>query len=132
MAYPFYGSGPVHLLGADTSNITSPNIFVGDFKDVTLSIRTGSAFASRITVQACNLDGFQSSLSENGGFGNSTVPIGGWSHMTVILPTGVTNMFTIAAQGTGAGVPRWINVVRPTQDSGQTASNTTVVVYGHT
>ena len=132
MAYPFYGSGPVHLLGADTSNITSPNIFVGDYKMVTLSIRTGSPFASRITVQACNLDGFQSSLSENGGFGNSTVPIGGWSHMTVILPTGVTNMFTISAQGAGSAMPRWINVLRSTEVSGQTASNVTVALYGHT
>ena len=132
MAYKFYGSGPVHLLGADTSNLTSPNIFVGDFKDVTLSIRTGSPFASRITVQACNLDGFQSSLSENGGFGNANVPIGGWSHLTVILPTGVTNMFTISAQGAGSAMPRWINVLRSVQDSGQTASNVTVALYGHT
>ena len=131
MAAPFYGQTH-HMLGADTSDITSPNVFTGDFQKVTLSIRTGSAFASRITVQACNLDGFQSTLSENGGFGNTTVPIGGWSHLTVILPTGVTNIFTIAAQGAGSAVPRWINVLRSTQVSGQTDSNVTVTLYGHT
>ena len=130
MAYP-YISEQKHLLGADTSDITSINWFVGDFKSVVLSIRTGSAFASRITVQACNLDGFQSSLSENGGFGNSTVPIGGWSHLTVILPVSAANVFTIQPPG-GAGMPRWINVLRSTQVSGQTASNVTVVGYGHT
>ena len=130
MAYPFYGQTQ-HLLGADTSDITSPNLFTGDFKGLTLSITTGSAFASRITVQACNLDGFQSTLSANGGFGNSTIPIGGWSHLTVILPVSAANVFTIFPQG-GAALPRWINVLRSTQVSGQTASNVTVVAYGHT
>ena len=130
MSTPFYGKTK-HLLGAETSDITSVNWFVGDFRTVALSIRTGSPFASRITVQACNLDGFQSTLSENGGFGNSTVPIGGWSHLTVILPVAAANVFTIQAPG-GAGLPRWINVIRSTQVSGQTASNVTVTAFGHT
>ena len=130
MSTPFYGKTK-HLLGADTSNLTSTNWFVGDFKAVTLSITTGSAFASRITVQASNLDGLQSTLSENGGFGNSTIPIGGWSHLTVILPVAAANVFAIQPPG-GAAMPRWINVIRSTQVSGQTASNVTVVGYGHT
>lgn len=125
MALPYYGQTQ-HLLGADTSDLTSMNIFTGDFSTYVLSIRTGSAFASRITVQGCNLDGFQSTLSENGGFGNSTIPIGGWSHLTVILPVSVANVFTITP------LPRWINVIRSTQVSGQTASNVTIVGYGHT
>lgn len=125
MATPFYGDTK-HLLGADTSNLTSPNIFVGDYAAFSLSITTGSPFASRITVQACNLDGFQSTLSSGGGFGNSTVPVGGWSHYTVILPVGAANLFPITRG------PRWINVVRSTQVSGQTDSNVTVTLYGHT
>lgn len=125
MSYPFYGRQQ-HLLGADTSDLTSPNVFVGDYKTIALSIETGSTFASRITVQACNLDGFQSTLSANGGFGNSTIPIGGWSHYTVILPVGVANMFTLTPG------PRWLNVIRSTQVSGQTGSNVTVTIVGHT
>ena len=125
MAAPYYGQTH-HLLGADTSDITSPNVFVGDYKTLTISITTGSAFASRITVQASNFDGFQSTLSSAGGFGNSTVPVGGWSHLTVILPVSAANVFSITP------IPRWINVLRSTQVSGQTASNVTVALYGHT
>lgn len=113
-------------LGADTSNLTSPPFYVGDFRQITMSIQTGSAFASRITVQGSNGDGFQSTLSVNGGYGNSTVPIGGWSHLTVILPVGAINLFTI-----DPGF-RWLCVIRSTQVSGQTASNVTVTINGRT
>ena len=130
MGYPYLDK-TTHLLGADTSNLTSPNLFTGDYKTLVLSITTGSAFASRITVQGCNLDGLQSTLSSAGGFGNSTVPVGGWSHLTVILPVAAANVFTIQAPG-GAGLPRWVNVIRSTQVSGQTASNVTVTAFGHT
>lgn len=125
MSTPFYGKTK-HLLGADTSNLTSPNIFIGDFSRIALSIETGSAFASRITVQVSNLDGFQSTLSSGGGFGNSTVPVGGWSHYTVILPVAAANMFTLTPG------PRWMNVIRSTQVSGQTASNVTIILHAHT
>lgn len=113
-----------HLLGADSSNLTSPPVFVGDFRQMTISITTGSTHASRITVQGSNLDGFQSTLSSGGGLGNATVPVGGWSHLTVILPVGAANLFTI-----DPGF-RWLCVVRPTATSGQTASNVTVVLSG--
>lgn len=114
------------LLGADTSNVTSAPYFTGDFRQMTISVTTGSAFASRITVQASNADGFQSTLSSGGGYGNSTIPSGVWSHLTVILPVSAANVFSIDT------IPRWICVVRPTQASGQTASNNTVIVTGRT
>ena len=114
------------ILGADTSNVTSTNYFVGDLRQITISITTGSPHASRVTVQGSNADGFQSTLSAGGGFGNSTVPVYPWSHLTVILPSGAANIFTI-----DPGF-RWINAVRPTATSGQTASNITVVIAGRT
>ena len=113
-------------LGANTSDLTSAPWFVGDFRQIGISIQTGSAHASRITVQASNEDGFQSSLSANGGFGNSTIPVGGWSHLTVILPVGAINNFTLTP-----GM-RWLNVIRQTATSGQTASNVTVILTGRT
>lgn len=119
-----YTPRPKVILGADTSNVTSTNYFVGDFAALTISITTGSAHASRITVQGSNADGFQSSLSAGGGFGNATIPVNPWSHLTVILPVAAANIFTI-----DPGV-RWINVIRPTAASGQTASNITVIVAG--
>lgn len=112
------------LLGADTSNVTSPPIFVGDFQRVTISVTTGSGSASRITVQGSNGDGFQSTLSAEGGYGNSTVPVYPWSHLTVFLPVGADNFFSLTT------IPRWVCVVRPTLGSGQTASNITVVLTG--
>lgn len=113
-------------LGADTSNVTGVPWYVGDFRQITISITTGSAHASRITVQGSNADGFQSSLSAAGGYGNSTVPAWPWSHLTVILPSGAANIFTI-----DPGF-RWICCVRPTATSGQTASNITVILNGRT
>lgn len=121
---PYNYTRQQHLLGADTSNLTSPPYYTGDFRQLTLSVTTGSAFASRITVQGSNADGFQSTLSSAGGYGNSTVPVGGWSHLTVILPSGAANIFELPS------IPRWINVIRSTQVSGQTASNVTVVAAG--
>ena len=110
-------------LGADTSNVTSPPWLVVDWRQMSISVETGSAFASRITVQGTNLDGFKSTLSSAGGFGNSTVPVGNWSHVTIITGQG---LFTI-----DPGF-RWICVIRPTQGSGQTASNITVTLVGRT
>lgn len=114
------------LLGADTSNVTSPPVFVGDFQQAVISVTTGSAQASRITIQGSNADGFQSTLSSGGGYGNSTIPVGTWSHLTVFLPVGAANFFSLTT------IPRWICVVRPDHASGQTASNITVLLTGRT
>lgn len=115
----------IHV-GADSSSVTGTPWYVGDFRQLTISITTGSAHASRITVQGSNADGFQSTLSAGGGYGNATVPVWPWSHLTVILPSAAANIFTI-----DPGF-RWIVCTRPTATSGQTASNITIILNGRT
>jgi hypothetical protein len=104
-------------LGANSSNVTGTPYFVGDFTYLTVSKESGSAFASRLTILASNQDGFQSQL----GTANATVPAGNWSILTVITNQGIYPL--------DSGF-RWINAVRPTQTSGQTASNITVTFAG--
>ena len=45
---------------ASASSGTSPSIFVGDCRLLTLSVQTSTASASRYTVSLSNNDGFQS------------------------------------------------------------------------
>lgn len=106
-------------LGANTSVQTGNPFYVGDFKDLTVSITTGADAASRISILGSNEDGFQSTLSS----GSPTVNTNQWSHITQILSRGV---YTI---DTGF---RWINALRAASESGQTASNVTVIFAGTT
>lgn len=104
-------------LGADTSSQTGNPWFVGDFRTLTVSVTSGSAAASRLSILGSNNDGFNSTLSS----GNPTVDTNQWSHVTQILTQGV---FTIEPGF------RWINAVRATAFSGQTGSNITVIFEG--
>lgn len=107
-----------HLnLGANSSRQTGEPWFVGDFARLTVSLTTGAAAASRISIIGSNEDGFQSTLSS----GNPTVNTNVWSHLTQLLSPGV---FTI---DTGF---RWVNAIRAASESGQTASNVTVIFCG--
>ena len=48
------------LLGSDSSG-TSPHIFVGDCRLLTISVQTSTGSASNVTVSLSNSDGLQSS-----------------------------------------------------------------------
>lgn len=106
-------------LGANTSAQTGNPWFVGDFRQITVSVTTGAAAASRISIIGSNADGFSSTLSS----GSPTVNTNNWSHLTQLLAPGV---FTI-----DPGF-RWLNAIRAPSESGQTASNVTVIFAGRT
>lgn len=53
----------VRDLSTNTSLVTSPAWFTGDFRQLTLSVSTQSNAA--INVQSSNADGFQSAIPEN-------------------------------------------------------------------
>ncbi len=106
-------------IGANSSNETGNPWFVGDWARLTVSVTTGSAVGSRTTIVGSNEDGFSSTLSS----ADRTVNTNQWSIITTIVTPG---LYTI-----DAGF-RWINAIRATAFSGQTASNTTVVFAGST
>lgn len=106
-------------LGANTSSQTGNPFYVGDLRQITVSVTTGAAAASRISIIGSNADGLQSTLSS----ANPTVATNLWSHITQLLVPGI---FTI-----DPGF-RWVNAIRATSESGQTASNVTVIFAGRT
>ncbi len=106
-------------LGANSSLETGNPFLVADFALLTVSVTTGSAVASRTTIVASNEDGFQSTLSS----ANRTINTNQWSILTTIVAPGT---YTISPGF------RWVNAIRDTAFSGQTASNTTVVFAGTT
>lgn len=105
-------------LGAHNSLETGNPWFVGEYARLTASVITGAAAASRVTIVGSNLDGFASGLST----ALRTASNNTWSIVTVITGGGL-----IATIDTGF---RWINAIRDTSNSGQTASNITVVFNG--
>ena len=120
MARHLYTRQQVNLGAADSGTTGSP-WFVGDFVTLTVSIQTSSTSASRFTVMGSNLDGFQSTLSVNGGFGSYVQTGFGWSHITVITSQG---LYTI-----DPGF-RWINALRSDFNSGSASSNVTIIFEG--
>ena len=88
-------------LGAANSNLTGAIWYTGDFNEISVSIQSSTASASRYTIIGTNADGFQSAL----GTPSQTVPAGGWSILTTLLGEG---MYTVAP---GA---RWITAFRDT------------------
>ena len=95
------------LLGnASGSSGTSPNIFVGDCRLLTVSIQTSTGSASNVTVSLSNSDGFR----------DSTLV---YSVVTVIPQQGI---FTIDP---GA---RWLRAERANIAMGSTASHATVIL----
>jgi len=108
------------LLGADTSNVTGTPWFVGDLRQLTISIQTSTASASRFTFVGTNDDGFQAAL----GTPSMLVPNANWSIVTVLTNQGLV-VFDPAPGF------RWINGFRP--DYGVSAtSNVTVTLAGRT
>lgn len=106
-------------LGANTSQETGNPWFVGDYWTLTVSVTTGAAAASRTTIVGSNEDGFNSTLSS----ADRTVNTNQWSIVTTITSPGLYTLDT--------GF-RWVNAIRATANSGQTASNTTVIFAGMT
>lgn len=95
------------LLGNDSSSSgTSPSIFVGDCRLLSISIQTSTASASNITI----------ALSNDGGFSTSTLF---FSTVTVLPNQGI---FTIDP---GA---RWIRAERANIAMTSVASNATVML----
>lgn len=95
------------LLGASNSSQTSPDIFVGDCRFITVSVETSTGSASNITI----------SLSNAGGLGSTAVGSTTYSVVTVLPNAGI---FTIDS---GA---RWIKAERANIAVSAT-SNTTVM-----
>lgn len=106
------------LLGANTSSVTGTPWYVGDLRQLTISIQTSTASASRFTFVGTNDDGFQAPL----GTPSMLVPSGNWSIVTVLTSQGLV----IFDPAPGF---RWINGFRP--DFGVSASsNVTVTLAG--
>ena len=91
-----------HTGGAISSATTSPAFLVADLGQMALSIETRTTFASIITVQGTNREGFA-----------ATIPDAAWSNLTAITSPGV---FTI-----DPGM-RWLRVA--------SASSVTVILSG--
>ena len=95
---------PKTLLGSGSSG-TSPSIFVGDCRLLTVSVQTSTGSASNVTISLSNDDGF-------------TAAITNWSVVTVLPNRGV---FTVDP---GA---RWMQAERGAIAI-SAASNTTVIL----
>ena len=95
-------------------------MFVGDLRQLTISIRSSTGSASRYTFVGSNEDGFQAALSTP----SPTIPNGNWSIVTVLT-----------AQGLYAFDPmvgfRWLNCYRDSI-SVSASSNCTIVLAGRT
>jgi hypothetical protein len=95
------------LLGNTSgSSGTSPFVFVGDARLLTVSVQTSSGSASNWTISLSNSDGLQD-------------PTFHWSVVTVLPNTGI---FTIDP---GA---RWLKAERANIQMTSTASNSTVIL----
>lgn len=101
-----YGNPQVILGNASGSSGTSPSIFVGEVRLLSLSVITSTGSASNITVSLSNDDGFQSAIAN-------------WSVVTVLANRGI---YTIDP---GA---RWMQVERANIAMTSAASNTTVLL----
>lgn len=101
------------ILDPTTSNLTGQPCYVGDLRQISLSVTTQTNSASRFTVIATNDDGFQSAL----GTPLQTAPSGNWSIITTITSDGV---FVL-----DPGF-RWMNAFRPS------ASSVTITITGRT
>jgi hypothetical protein len=89
-------------LSENASLITSPPFFVGDFRQLSVSVSTQSAGA--LNIQMSNADGLQSAIPENS-----------WAN---VLTPSVNSVFILS---TG---PRW------SRSSSQAASNHTIIFSG--
>lgn len=61
-------------LSANSSNFTSVDAFVGDYRSVVASVATSDAAASRMTFEGSNDDGFNTSIVTRSALTTTTVP----------------------------------------------------------
>jgi hypothetical protein len=92
---------------ANSSVRTSNSVLIADDRQITLSVQTAAAVASRVTIWGTLYDGFQTALAE-----------GNWSAITAITAPGV---FTV-----DSGF-RWLRATRSALDS-----TTSVLIAGRT
>lgn len=90
-------------LSVNASLITSPPFFIGDLRDVTVSLSTQSAHATNIQVS--NADGFQEAIPENS-----------WTN---VLTPSVNSTFILTQVGA-----RWSRTSSPA------GSNATIIFAG--
>lgn len=102
-------------LDVRNSNLTGAVAFIGDLRQLSVSIETQTGTASRFTFISSNDDGLREAL----GTPSQTIPSDGWSILTAIT---VQGMYTFDPT---AGF-RWLNVFRPS------ASSATITFAGRT
>lgn len=90
-------------LSENASLVTSPPFYIGDLRDVTVSLSTQSTHATNI--QLSNADGFQSAIPENSWFN--------------VLTPSVNSLFVVSQSGA-----RW------SRSSSPAASNATIIFAG--
>ena len=93
-------------LSTNASLTTSPPWFVGDFRQITVSVSTQSN--TGVVIQTSDADGFQSAIPENSWFNSITVTGLGSNTSIYTVPAGV----------------RW------SRSSSQAASNCTIIFAG--
>lgn len=103
-------------LDVTNSNLTGAPVFIGDLRQLSLSIQSQTGTASRFTVVGTNADGFREALPT----ASQTVPLNGWSVITALTAEGMY------AFDPGALGYRWANIFRPS------ASSITAVFNGRT
>ena len=82
MPFPAYRSVMLdHTGGAVSSATTSGAFLIADLAQISLSVATVTTFASRISVQGCNVDGL-----------TATIPDGMWSTLTALTAPGVVTI----------------------------------------
>lgn len=97
------------MLGSASAATRSAPVFIGDFRQMSLSIESSTASASRYTFQGSNAEGFQAAIRE-----------AEWSSLTVITTQGL--------QTVDPGL-RWLRCDRD-DISVSAASNTTISLNG--
>lgn len=111
-----FSSQPFVMLGAATSDLTGSPMLIADYRQLSVSIQSSTASASRFTFVGTNDNGLSSAL----GTPSQTVPSGGWSIITTITNEG---MYVL---DTGF---RWINAFRP-GIAVSASSNVTITLQG--
>lgn len=105
MPYPsISGYQIAKSLTTNVTAITTPAWYVGDFRQLSVSVSTQSTHATNI--QMSNEDGFQSAINENSWFNVLAISV----NSTFALTTG----------------PRW------SRSSSPASSNATIIFAGHT
>lgn len=100
MSYGPISRGPLTVLdsASDNSSVRTSNaVLVADYRQITVSVQTSNALASRYTIWGTNYDGAQTALAE-----------ANWSALTAITAQG---LFTV-----DPGM-RWLRATRSALDS---------------